>query len=348
MNPKISIIVPIYKVPTIYLKKCIESLMNQTLKEIEILLIDDGSPDQCPEICDKYSKLDDRIKVIHKENGGLAAARNTGAMEARGEWITFVDGDDWLDETACEKALKSAEKNNVDIVCWGYAKDYKNKSENYNYSKYFIPNKLYQNEECMYFQEMALNFDSHISTAYAKLIKNAFIKENSIYHDGTLRQGWEGIEFCVRLFGYAKKIIFLEEWWYHYTYNPQSISNVRGEENNQYVLNCIKKVKHEIIKYPNYEELKKWLDNRIMYLIVATAISGYFSPNNGEKYSFRKQGFRKFLKNSLIEDALKNVDYNRLTKQRRIIIFLIKKRMYVLLEILGKLRKVQKTIYGAR
>lgn len=348
MKPKVSIIVPIYKVPEQYMRKCIESLQRQSLNNIEIILVDDGSPDECGSICESYKNQDSRIVVIHKKNGGLAAARNTGVEAAKGEWITFVDGDDWLNYTACEKAVSAGMEKQVDIVCWGYAKDYKNKSQNYEYRKYFQNGKVYEGAECAYFQEMTLNFDSHISTAYAKLIKRDFLITNGISHDGNLRQGWEGIEFCVRLFGAANRILFLEEWWYHYTYNPQSISNVRGEKNNAYVLGCIDKINAEIGEYSNKDELEKWLNNRIMYLVVATAISGYFNPANQEVYSIRKKQFDKFLDVSIIKKAFYNYESRTLSVQRKFVIFCAKRRLYFILELLGKVRMIQKKTYGAK
>lgn len=101
MEPFVSIIVPVYKVPEQYLRKCIESTMTQTLKKIEILLVDDGSPDQCGEICDEYAEKDKRIRVLHKKNGGLSSARNYGCKAAQGKWIMFVDGDDWIEPDMC-------------------------------------------------------------------------------------------------------------------------------------------------------------------------------------------------------------------------------------------------------
>ena len=93
MDEKVSIIVPVYNVEK-YLDKCIESIVNQTYRNIEIILVDDGSPDKCPEICNEWAKKDDRIKVIHKENGGLSSARNAALEIAQGDYITFVDSDD--------------------------------------------------------------------------------------------------------------------------------------------------------------------------------------------------------------------------------------------------------------
>lgn len=102
MQPKISIVVPVYKVPEKYLHQCVGSLIKQTMEDIEIVLVDDGSPDNCGLICDSYSEKDARIKVIHKENGGLAAARNSGVAASSGEWIMFVDGDDWIEAPMCQ------------------------------------------------------------------------------------------------------------------------------------------------------------------------------------------------------------------------------------------------------
>lgn len=113
--PEISIIVPVYKVEG-YLKKCIESICNQTIKNIEIILVDDGSPDQCGEICDYYSKRDSRIKVIHKENGGLSDARNAGLEIAIGKYIGFVDSDDFVSSDMFELLFDLCEKNNTLIA----------------------------------------------------------------------------------------------------------------------------------------------------------------------------------------------------------------------------------------
>ena len=123
MDKLISIIVPIYKVE-IYLRKCIDSIVNQTYKNIEILLIDDGSPDNCGIICDEYAKKDERIKVIHKENGGLSDARNYGIEASTGDYIIFIDSDDYVSESMCENLLICALENNADIVSCNFKEIY--------------------------------------------------------------------------------------------------------------------------------------------------------------------------------------------------------------------------------
>ena len=114
-NSLISIIVPVYKVEK-YLKKCLDSIINQTYKNLEIIIVDDGSPDGCPNICDEYSKKDDRIKVIHQKNMGLSIARNNGIKLATGEYIGFVDSDDYIRYTMYEDMYKAAVNNSAPLV----------------------------------------------------------------------------------------------------------------------------------------------------------------------------------------------------------------------------------------
>ncbi len=118
--PTISIIVPIYKVES-YLRKCIESVLSQSFSDFELLLVDDGSPDGCPAICDEYASTDTRVKALHKQNGGLSSARNYGMDRAKGKWIIFLDSDDlWGDSDGLRKLVEYAEKLDLDILRFEY------------------------------------------------------------------------------------------------------------------------------------------------------------------------------------------------------------------------------------
>lgn len=119
MKDKVSVIVPVYNVET-YLPKCIESILNQTHKNLELILVDDGSPDKCPEICDEYAKKDKRVKVIHKKNAGVSAARNDGIDFATGDFVAFVDSDDWIEPEMYEKLLQKQQEDDYDVVFCGY------------------------------------------------------------------------------------------------------------------------------------------------------------------------------------------------------------------------------------
>ncbi len=123
----ISVIVPVYKVEP-YLRQCLDSILNQTCRDLEVLLIDDGSPDRSGEICDEYGRKDDRVRVFHTENRGLSAARNLGLKEARGEYIGFVDSDDWIEPDMYEVLLRRVEETGADIGVCGFVYEYANKS----------------------------------------------------------------------------------------------------------------------------------------------------------------------------------------------------------------------------
>ncbi|MEJ1222348.1 glycosyltransferase family 2 protein [Sediminicola sp. 1XM1-17] len=155
---KISVIVPIFRIEK-YLPKCIDSLLNQSFLDFELILVDDGSPDNCPKICDDYAKLDDRIKVVHKKNGGLVSARKEGLKNAQGKYISFVDGDDWVDEFYLDILFKLAEANDADLVVTGRFREFNGKIETvkpnmagiYNEKELkslILPNAIYNGEFC--------------------------------------------------------------------------------------------------------------------------------------------------------------------------------------------------------
>lgn len=337
--PLVSVIIPVYKVPEEYLRKCIESIIGQTFKEIEIILVDDGSPDDCGTICDEYAKTDSRIMVIHQQNKGLAGARNSGVKAASGRWITMVDGDDWLEEEGLEQAFIKGEQADAQIVIWGTVKDYGGKLEPYDYSGYLENEKLYVGDECKYVRELLLHFNAQIATAYSKLIKRDFIVEHNIYHDEALRQGAEGLEFCIRLLAPATKILFLNRPFYHYIYNSSSISAVSSEANNKYVIKCFEKIYCLIA---DNEHMIEWFYNRLLYVIITTAISGYFHPKNTDSYKIKKLKYKEFLKNPVIVEALKTKNKKDLSKQRLITLWLIKHKMFLAVNMLAKIRYRQK------
>ena len=144
---KISVIIPVYNAEK-YLKRCVDSVRIQTYSNLEIILVDDGSPDQCPAMCDTFAAADDRIKVIHKENGGVAAARNTGLDVATGEYLTFVDSDDYIDSVMYAEMMKQVEAYSCDIVICDCVKEFSDHSELYTHNirpGYYDQNQL-QNE----------------------------------------------------------------------------------------------------------------------------------------------------------------------------------------------------------
>jgi hypothetical protein len=191
-------------------------------------------------------------------------------------------------------------------------------------------------------QEQLLHFNGNIATAYCKLIDRSLLVKNHILHDEKLRQGAEGLEFNLRLFEYLESALFIDEYLYHYIYNENSISAKHDETNHAYVISCFKQIKVLIEQSENRETLEKWFDNRLLYVVITTAISGYFSPNNKESYAIKKKKYNKYLEYDIIQKALKSDNLQGLSISRKIVLYCIKHRMFLILQILGQIRKWQK------
>lgn len=339
-NIKVSIVVPVYNIPEATLRKCIESAINQTLNEIEIILVDDGSTNNSGLICDEYKDKDNRIKVIHKVNGGLSAARNTGYKNAVGEWVTFLDSDDWIDRHLCEDTYEIGMNNSADIVIFGTIQEFEHYKTPFKY--HYSDGTIFEGEKCKEVQCEILNFTGNVATAWGKLFNRHFLEENQLEHNEELRQGSEGIEFNIRVFEKVKKIYFTDKVYYHYIFNPYSISAKHDEKTHYYVIKCFEEIKKQIEKSGNKNALEKLFYNRFAYVIVATGISGYFSPINKQKYMDKVSAFEKYTKQKLVKETLMYYNPNSLDKKRRIVITLIKKKWYFIISLLGLARYIQK------
>lgn len=171
-QPLISIIVPVYKVEK-YLKRCVDSILTQTYQNMEIILVDDGSPDNCGAICDRYKKTDNRVVVIHKRNGGLSDARNTAIPLAKGEYISFIDSDDWISSYYVEHLYEAVAKCDADIGISWFENIFEGKALQ---SK---PEEPLSNYECLTAEECLkkLLYQNGVEVcAWGKLYKTALIK----------------------------------------------------------------------------------------------------------------------------------------------------------------------------
>lgn len=322
----VSILVPVYKVPEQLLRKCIESLISQTLKEIEIILVDDGSPDACGRIIDEYAKNDDRIVVVHQKNKGLSGARNTAYEKATGKYVMFLDGDDFLENTACQISFEVAENENVQIVFWDIVDEYFN-SQTINKT---MPEDFcfFDKSGCKDLQARVLDFNGRIAQVFAKLIRKDLLVEHDIKHVENLKQGAEGIVFNIKLFEHATSACYISKPLNHYVYNNDSISHSHNEENYYMIVCCFEYIKEYIQNSANKEKIEKNLYTRLLYVIVTTGITGYFNPTNKQSYKQKVQGYKKFLSMPLIKEALAKGDYKSLSLQRRIVLMLVNRKIW--------------------
>lgn len=206
-QPKVSISVPIYNVES-YLQQCLDSLVNQTLKDIEIILVDDGSTDGSGAICDKYAVMDKRIIVVHKENGGLASARQAALDVATGEYFCACDADDWAESTMYEKLYIKAKNTDADIVMCNYYVNYTEKGQEIECK---VRSTIDSQEKII---ELALE-GKYTCNIWNKLFRRDIFVKNCIQWEPGINQGEDFLMF-MKVLRYPVKMVYIQDFLYHY------------------------------------------------------------------------------------------------------------------------------------
>lgn len=218
--PVISVIVPIYKAEP-YLRRCVNSIRNQTYTNLEIILVDDGSPDKCGEICDSFAKEDSRIRVFHKENGGQSSARNLGLDNMTGEYVGFVDSDDWIEADMYQRLYALSHIHDAQIVCCGIQKDYPNGRKTY-----FNPNYPVENDVKIYTTMEALEESlSNCRITYSPCDK---LYDSDVFQTIRMTEGkiYEDMEMIPKCIEKAETVVYDPHPYYHY--NLTEHSTIRG------------------------------------------------------------------------------------------------------------------------
>ena len=227
----ISIIVPVYKVEK-YIDRCVESIINQTYKNIEIILVDDGSPDNCPKICDEWAKKDKRIRVIHKENRGVSSARNVGIDVAKGKYIGFVDSDDYIEKEMYEMLVRAINSDRkIDLAVCDIKRD--NNSVESNTEVFEIIDKK---------NVISAKFPLG-GYVWNCLYKRQIIQDNAIRFDKKIVYG-EDLIFFINYIKNIKSndVAHVKKRLYNYSITESSINNARLEKNFQNIYNCYNSV----------------------------------------------------------------------------------------------------------
>ena len=224
MQGKISIIVPVYKVEK-ELDRCVQSLLNQTYKNLEIILVDDGSPDRCPLLCDEYAKKDSRVRVIHKKNGGLSDARNVGLKSATGEYILYVDSDDYIDLDSCERFLKATEQQKVDIVVGSAVMEKPDGSSEQMLHTATPAGVVYDASE---FIEKSIRVYQWYAPACFNMYRRNFLLQNGLFFKVGIY--FEDMQMLPRVFLAAQKIACIDSIFYHYIVRENSIMTSPKDE----------------------------------------------------------------------------------------------------------------------
>lgn len=327
----VSIVVPIYKVEK-YLEKCVNSILRQTYRNLEIILVDDGSPDQSGIMCDEYAGKDSRVHVIHKDNGGLSDARNVGAREASGKYLLFVDSDDYIAEELVEKTVNAAEKTNSDIVLFDYFCVEGDREE--VRTNNIVPGKVVNIRS-----EKELLLIPPAS--WLKLFRREFYEQAGIcFPKGVY---YEDLGTTPKFLLEAERVVYLPEILYYYMVRKDSIMGSKDyAKNYKDKVHVLEDVLKFYIERNSYDEYREELE----YLVFANV---YFEPSKeivlahlktpylekARAYLYR--GFPEFCKNKYV---------CRLGRKDKLHMWILNSRQYWLMRCLSKCRQIMEKVTG--
>ncbi|MCC8052232.1 MAG: glycosyltransferase [Clostridiales bacterium] len=332
----ISVIIPVYNVEK-YLRKCLDSVVNQTYRNLEIIIVDDGSPDNCGSICDEYAEKDNRIQVIHKANEGLSAARNDALKRVKGDWISFVDSDDWCELNMYEKAIEAARKEDVDILIYNLFRNFENKEVVIKaFSREFVTNdrKLISEMQLSALNKGYTPYGGKWSQGYPwdKLFKASLVLQNGLIFDTKVKAN-EDVIFDLHAFQFAKKISYIDEELYHYRANPNSIG-MKYTPDRVDIDFQIYQVMNDIGEKYHLEGLYyQALNARIVENTVLCGVRCFFHKKNKENIIKKLKYANKVLHKEPVYTAFDEVDKNKLGKIARFV--LLSRHHNVLLLFVG-------------
>ena len=348
---KFSIIVPVYQMES-YLDRCVQSLLRQTLTEIEIILVDDGSTDRSPSICDRYAAEDERIQVIHKANEGVSAARNDGLEKASGEWVLFCDSDDWMEPNACELLYRIGTEKNVDVVLGDIHLIRKDRKI---YNQFFAEEFVWRSRRRLDELVAADIYSAYCplppaspSIGYGgpwnKAVRREFLLAYHIRFDTSLRGIFDDILYTACLYANAASVAYVQRPVYNYVLIPSSIT--RSYKPDALIANRqIFRAFSQLIASGSSEELwKKAFYAMVIRRLEETLRLYFFHPKNDKSLSARFSQLQKTIHKKPYSTALKNVDKRKLTSSQKKMVTFLRLRWITGLWILYRLKALLKKI----
>lgn len=352
MNKKLSIIVPIYNPPEEYLRRCLDSVIAQTYKEIEIILVNDGSKEEIKQICEEFANKDNRIKLINQENSGESVSRNVGIENATTDNIIFVDSDDWIEKNLCEEIISVLEKINYkyDVIIHNCYIDYSKKSsKNTFYNKSgWLNNSDIEEIQLQNIEKGITKYypkDTNISVVWAKVYNKKFIVKNNLKFIPNIIRMPDTI-FNIEAFEKAKKIYMFPKYLYHYQKNENSICQKYSEDTINYYETFIEYVKKYIEKYNKNERFKDTLNIKICTSIDKYMYNYYFHKDNPKKKNLIIKEFKELLDKELYIKAIESVKTQYLSIYQRLVIKNAKKKRIHIMRILKEIKMIIKSVQG--
>ena len=327
----LSVIVPVYNVEK-YLKRCVDSILSQTEKELEIILVDDGSTDASGKMCDEYAKQYEQIKVVHKENGGLTSAWIAGVKVSKGDYLGFVDSDDWIDADMYKKMYDKAKEHHVDMVLCGLVKEFENTDRKNTYLTDRLTKSFYSEKEIL--EEIVPvflcdgSFDSRAIPASRamKLYRRELIMNNIKYCNDEVSIG-EDLVITFACFQDTKSIYAIHDFYpYHYWINESSLT---GKHDRNYLDKLIV-LRNQLMKI---NEMKKGFDyskqiiNDFLFLVLM-CVKEEIHKNKLDKPKQVIKRVKEICENEYVQQALKECSMPKMMLSGKMFVFFMKHKMY--------------------
>ena len=329
MSQTVSIIIPVYKVEK-FLSRCVDSALAQTYKDIEIILVDDGSPDRCPQICDEYEKQYEQIKVVHKKNGGLSSARNTGLKNATGDYILFVDSDDWIDSNMVADLVDIANREKVDFVRSRakYA-NWPNHSDgtvcDYGIEKMMHAGRY--NRESMENDILPICITTPqitfgpIVSAWGTLYRKSFLTDNEIVFYEDVKYSEDCI-FNVKVLMKCNSFYYLNEpQYYNYFYNNASITKSYRADRWESNKTLIKRFEEDYGSEIRFDIPQQLWRKRLFCIM-----NSLNECQNLDTFSAKKEYCKRICNDNVTREAMKHLYGLDISLKLRIRLYLIKFR----------------------
>ena len=340
---KVSIIVPVYNVEK-YLERCLESLINQTYRNIEILIVNDGSTDNSKKICEKYKEMDSRIRLINKKNQGLGMARNTGLEYITGKYVLFVDSDDYVERNLVELVYKIAEENNCDFVRFhnyredittGEKKIRKSPLEEGFYSKEDIKQKILLPIIGVLPNQTGNDFVG--MSVWRNLYRASVIRKENLKFVSEREFISEDVIFNISFFDVSSRAYVINIPLYHYIVNDNSLTAIYKKDRFDKEVIMYKKIE-SIVKEKNFSNDSLVRASRTFLDRTRMCLRQEFSRKN-ISLKDQRQSIIKICSNEMLTDIINIYPLKKMNIEYRFILFLIKNKMYIAMKILFEVFK---------
>lgn len=338
--PKVSIVIPVYNMEK-YLERCMESVLMQTLEDIEIILVDDGGSDKSPAMCDEYAVKDARVKVIHKPNGGLTSAWKRGSLEASGKYIGYVDSDDFIEKEMYERMYERAVKTDADIVCCGLTHVYEDDpGRRWTEQMEFATDSLKKEELSDLVYPTLINDGSFFGrrlqpNRVTKLVKADLVKKNLDLCADEVSIG-EDYQFSLCMFLDAGRVEIIRDYFPYCYYMNGASMTMRHDKAYPDKIRIMRENLCRISDEKRVYDLKPQICNDYVSLLVLHTKSIVFKQR---KTAYRKlrEEMKEVLSREDVKEALATYDMPRLSVAEKVFLFLMKHRMYFMIWMIVRL-----------